>query len=254
MKSSTLRPGLLVSLKTSVRGNVSYVKKDIDTSKTKATWETTRTIADPEEHEAATKVRSQIRSKITGVCAASAFGLLCPETDADDLEHAITEARKLADDFNETAKLSRIYVYVITGRIAPDDQEAVRAINAEIRELLEDMEAGVKNLDAKAIRDAANRAREVGAMLSPVASATVKAAIEAARGAARKITAAGEQAAVEVDLKAVRQIVESRTAFLDLDEAQAVEAPQETGRALDLSPSDGEGTRDVKASAPVLEF
>jgi hypothetical protein len=173
MQTSTLRPGLLISLKTSIRGNVTYDKRDIEReylteAGTKyAKWETIREIQDPAEHERATKVRSRARSIISGICAKSAFGLLCPENAAVNLERAIAEARHLADEFNATAKVTRLDVYTIAGRIAPDEVEAVRAINSEVRDLLAGMVEGISNFDVKLIRDAANRARSLGHMLSP---------------------------------------------------------------------------------------
>lgn len=242
INTSTLRPGLLVSVKTSVTGNVQYNKQDIEpdhytgTGERKARWETERVISDPVEHEAAIKVRSKALSLIRSACSPTAFGFLCPEAQADKLEAALAEARRLTDAFNATAKLSRISVYVMTGRIAPDDVEAVKAINSEIRELMQDMEQGLRNLDVRTVRDAAKKARNVGAMLSPAAASRVSEAIEAARTAARKIVKAGEQGAVEIDLVTIRQIEEARTAFLDLDEENEIAAPQVDGRALDLAP------------------
>jgi hypothetical protein len=239
-KYSTLRPGLLVSVKTSIRGNVQYSTVDLDPDHVteegsrKARWETTRLINDPSEHERAVKARSKALATVRGVCSHSAFGLLCPETKVEDLGLAIAEARKIADAFNETASLTRLSVNIIAGKIARDDVEAVRAINSEVRELLEDMSEGVKNLNVKAIREAANRVRNLGAMLSTEAKASAQEAIDAARRAARSIVKAGEQAAVEVDLMAVKAITDSRTAFLDLDDAADVATPVETGRALDL--------------------
>jgi hypothetical protein len=129
MQTSTIRPGLLVSLKTSIRGNISYDTRDIEREyltedgKKFAKWETERTIADPAEYEEAKKIRSKVRSAISGICAKSAFGLLCPENAAENLDKAITEARRLADEFNTTAKLTRLGVYVIAGRITPDAQQ-----------------------------------------------------------------------------------------------------------------------------------
>src|SRR5262249_16783864 len=152
----TLRPGLLVSLKTSIRGNIRYDHRDIaldhltEDGSQLARWETERTISDPAEFEAATKVRSKVRSVISGVCALSAFGLLCPENSTNDLDTAITEARRLAEEFNATAKLTRVRFDVLAGLIAPDDVGAVRAINSEVRELLADMDEGVRNFDVKA--------------------------------------------------------------------------------------------------------
>ena len=258
IQSTTLRPGLLVSLKTSLAGNVRYTRQTVeedhrvDGGALRGAWETTRVIMDPREHELAGKVRSRCRTIISAVCAQSAFGLLCPESDADRLVAAVKEARDLADEFNAQAQLSRLSVYVITGRVAPDDVEAVKAINSEVRELLASMEKGLANLDVKVVRDAADKAKQLGAMLTPDAAARIQIAIDAARSAARRIVKAGETAAQEIDQATLRKIAEQRTAFLDLDDAREVEAPTETGRGVDLAP-----VADVaapQASAPAVEL
>lgn len=242
MKTSTLRPGLLVSLKTSVVGNVRYNKKvleddhKIEDGALAARWETERLIMDPEEHEAGKKARSKARAMITGVCSYSAFGLLCPENAAFELENAIAQARAVADEFNANAKLSRINFYIMTGRIAPDDVEAVRAINSEVRDLLADMETGVRNLNVKTIREAANKAKSIGQMLSPDAAARIQMAIDAARKTAREIVQAGEQAAVEVDRRTLRMLDEARTAFLDIGPGADVASPDAEARCMDMDP------------------
>lgn len=258
MQFSTLRPGLLVSLKTSVRGNVKYDTKVLDAEgivegASKARWETERTIFDPVEHDLSIKVRGKVRTLITSVCAASAFGLLCPESATEELDKAITEARAVADEFNAGAKLSRVSVYIITGRIAPDDVEAVKAINSEVRDLLADMERGIKELDVKTIRDAATRARGLGSMLSPDAEARIRIAIDTARESAKKIVKAGEQAAQEVDKTAMRKIAEARTAFLDLDDAKPLGAVAQEQRAIDMAPTAREDIGYVKPKSRRLE-
>lgn len=257
-KTSTLRPGFLVSLKTSVSGNVSYARLNIEAEHTtedgrkRAKWETERTVQDPQEHERAIEIRSKANYLIRNVCAKSAFGLLCPESAAAELEAAIGEARKLAEEFNLTATLTQVRIYVMTGRIAPDDVEAVKAINSEVRDLLQAMEAGVANIDAKQIREAASRAKQLGAMLSVEAAARIQIAIEAARTAARKIVAAGETSVRELDGRAMATLKEARTAFLDLDDVSEVKAPQVQGRALDLEPSTEISA--TKALPPRMEF
>jgi len=260
LKPTTLRPGLLVSLKTSVVGNVSYTKRDIEAEhetadgRKKAVWETERTISDPAEHDEAIKVRSRVRSLITGVCSNSAFGLLCPENKIADLERAIAQARGESEIFNGIAQLTQVNFYIIAGKIAPDDAEAVRAINSEVRGLLSEMERGLQNLDVQVVRNAANKARSIGAMLSPDAAARIQGAIDSARAAARKIVTASEQGAAEIDLQAIKNISESRMAFLDIDDTQhEMEAPSIEGRAIDLAPSD-EITLPTPASVPALEL
>lgn len=243
LNAKTLRPGFLVSMKTTLRGNVSYNKRDIDSGITAegvavAKWETERTISDAAEHERGVKARNKACSVVRSVCAVSAFGLLCPEPDRDMLAKAIADARKIADEFNASASLSRISFAVLIGRVAADDVEAVKAINAEIRELLSEMEAGVRNLEPAKIRDAATKAREIGQMLTPDAAARINVAIEAARKTARDIVAAGTAAAQEIDSRTLRTLAESRTAFLDFDAtATDVAIPEAESRALDFEPA-----------------
>lgn len=260
LQSSTIRPGLIVALSTSVSGNVKYNKRTIEAENiteegaARAAWETTRTIFDPAEHEAAGKARGRVRTIISAVCATSAFGLLCPQANADKLEAAIAEARAVRDEFNASAKLSRLDVYVITGQVAQDDVEAVRAINSNVRELLQAMEQGLKNLDAKAVRDAADRLKSLGSMLSENAAENVKIAVETARKAARQIVKAGEEGAIAIDQAAINKIASQRTAFLDVEqEAGEVAAPVETGRALDLLPAEVP-VAAPKAPAPSFEL
>jgi len=237
----TLRPGLLVSLKSSVTGNAKYIPHErtvtIDADGKEVTEiETTRIIADPKEFKRAGEVRGKARSIISSVCAASNFGLLCPERDREALDQAIIAARKVVDEFNATATLTHVSVYAIIGHIASDDVEAVKAINSEVSDLLGRIESGLQNLDVNAIRKAANSAKEVGQMLTPEAQVRVQMAIDTARSAARKIVKASEQAAQEIDLQAIRKVAEARTAFLDMDDAAPVAAPKQEARALDLTP------------------
>jgi hypothetical protein len=263
MQTSTLRPGLLVSLNTTISGNVSYKRREItpehitDEGTKEAAWQTERTIFDPAEDERARVVRSKARSLISAICARSAFGLLCPESKAAELESAIRDARALADDFNANANLSRVGVYVITGRVAQDDVEAVRAINSEVRDLIDAMADGVAKLDVERVREAANKARALSGMLSDAAQERVAVAIKTAREAARKIVSAGEQAASEIDTATVRQIAQARTAFLDLDMVAAdVAAPELEQRGMDLAPlSEPRGVlQNWEQRVPQFEF
>jgi len=256
---STLRPGLLVSIKTSIKGNVEYLKTEGETfirddGSEYAEWETERTIKDPAEQKRATEVRGKARNLITGVCAASEFGLLCPEDKRADLEAAFDKARALCAEFNATSRVTRVKFNAIAGRIAPDDLEAVRAINGEVRELLSEMTEGIEGLDVERVRDAAARAKKLGSMLSDEAQGRIKDAISAARAQAKKIVEAGEQAATVIDAETINKLAAARTAFLDIDEAAEVQAPEDTsGRALDLAPHT-DPAAPAAAPTPELEL
>jgi hypothetical protein len=240
---ATLRPGLLVSLKTSIVGNAEYRRFTIEADhiteegSRRAKWETERVILDPVERKRASETRSKCRALVSRVCSASTFGLLCPEDRRGELDDAVREAQRLSREFNMNATLTRVHVYVIAGRIAPDDEQAARAIASDVRGLLEEMEQAIQRLDVKAVRDAANRAKSMGQMLTPGAAERVKLAVDAARTIAKRIVKAGEESAAVIDQMLVKRITDSRTAFLDLDE-QAIEvsAPTSEARAVDFEP------------------
>ena len=243
---STLRPGLLVSLKTSCRGNVKYDRVDLEGGRSEGSemttevtkWETTREIADIEEYKRARKAQSKASSIIRSVCSHSAFGLLCPESEADRLAAAIAEANQVTEAFNRSASLTRVNIYVIAGKVASDDVEAVKAINSEVRDLIEKLQEGVRNADVAVIRQTANKAREIGNVLTPEAQVRIQFAIDAARKVARDIVKAGEGAAIEVDQLAIRKIAEQRTAFLDLSDPAETAAPVHQARSIELAPEE----------------
>jgi hypothetical protein len=226
MDTRLLKPGILVSLKTTLSGGVNYDRRDLgtktvggDEQEEVSKWETVRTIRDREEHDKGVKVRSTASSLIRRECIVSSFGLLCLTEKEAALDEAIQIGRDLADAFNEDAKHTQFNVYVLKGRIAETDEEATRAIAAEVRGLLDEMESGVRNLDVKSIREAANRARELNKMIDDSQSERMGAAIKAARKAARTIVKrvekakeTGEAVLADIDTKAINV---ARFAFLD---------------------------------------
>lgn len=230
---STLRPGFLVSLKTQLTGNVEYVKKSIEDEHevgggtTIARWETERTIALKAEHEESVKVRTKARGLILAVCSRSSFGLLARSDREQELRDAVAQAQRIADEFNDRAETTEIVINVLYAELLNDELEATKAINGEVRELIAMMEGGIKNLDVNRVRDAANRAKSLGAMLSDEANDKLKVAINAARKVARAIVKKGDIVVGEIDQQTMQALADARTAFLDTDATpEFVEAVQ----------------------------
>jgi hypothetical protein len=294
LKPTTLRPGLLVALKTSIKGeNVEYVVTEIEADHAVqivggevaeapganefaeevdaieadggepepeasaesgpvgrfAKWETARTIKDAAEHETAVKVRSKARNLVCGVCAKSDFGLLCTEDKSEKLLAAIAEGSRLCDEFNATSKLTSISFNTLIGRVSPDDVLAVKAINAEIRELMTLMEKGILNGDVEGARKAAAQAKDMAAMLTEGASERVQEAVTLSRKALNKMSKAGVQAAEELSREAIASLINARTAFLDLEPVseQDTDQPESEGRAVDFVP---DGEPEAASAAP----
>jgi len=232
--TTLLKPGILVSLKTTLEGGVRYKVQDLDApaetpdpndKRAVTRWETTKVVDDPAEHERAVKVRANAGATIRAVCSATAFGLLCPEARQGDLDAAVTAARAMVADFNASAACTTIHVYVLTGRIAESDTEAMRAIASELTTLLAEIEQGIKGADPKAIREACKRAQSLGAILDEQQGQLVADAVQAGRDAARAIVRRvqkdGEDSlAVIAELtaeQALTPIETARFAFLDLE-------------------------------------
>lgn len=234
MAHSILRPGFMVSLKTSVAGGVTYQRSELDASGVAtasegaavARWETTKVVEDPAEHERASKARNEARALVSRVCVATAFGLLCPQTREAELFGAVAQARALVAAHNESARCTRVSVYVMTGKVADTDEENARAIGEEVRSLIQGMGSAIDRLDADAIRESASRAQRVAAMLAPEQAERVGAAVTAARKAARdivrRVEKGGELAAVVLADIQRGAIEQARIAFLDLDEPSPV--------------------------------
>lgn len=249
-RASIIRPGLLVAVKSTVAGGVQYARKEIETGREVSTWETTRTMEDPDEHNRAVRVRGACLSLIRGRCILTSFGLLCPQAEEYTLDAAIDAARRLEDEFNSTARHTRVEVRVLRGRIASTDEQAAQAISSEIRGLVSAMEEGVSKLDPAAIRDAASRAKRAAAMLSPDRAAIVSEAVKSARDAAKAIVKRAEEGlpATLAALETVDQsaIATARVAFLDLDDSPSTDTAEAMPAAsvqrfadLDLDTAEG---------------
>lgn len=231
----TLKPGLLVNLKTSLLGGVEYTRETVEAAHTDElgtqveSWKTVKKIDDAAEHEEATKVRNAASALIRACCYYTVFGLFCLEENAEALSAAEDKAMSLVRDFNNSAKNCRVGVYVFKGRIAANEEEAAKKISAEMGLILQDMERGVKAMNVEVIRDAADRAKEMGAMLDEDTSAKIQVAIDAGRKAARvikRLAEKGEEAAGELaELTRVSSVAISmaRFSFLDSGPAEAVE-------------------------------
>lgn len=258
MSTATLKPGLLVSLRTSLAGGVQYTRVDIDKGTVegeakRAKWETTKVIEDEKEYDRAGKARSRAGALIRAVCVPSAFGLVCPEAREAELDTAIVKARAIADAHNadENTRTTRVGVWVLKGRIAQTDDEAARAISSEITQLLNTMQEGISEGDVKKIREAAVDAKKMGAMFDAESAAKVSAAVDEARAAAKEIAkrlTAKESIAETVQIARYTAINTARFSFLDDSEsAEMKTVPSTKARMLDVE-SDKEIETAVQAS------
>jgi hypothetical protein len=228
-----IRPGLMISLKTKVRGGVTYLREDLEApaqgsdGKGVEEWKTTKIVEDAAEHERARKTINKARGLIAKVCITTDFGLLCPEGREAELNAAVAEAKKLVAEFNATATFTHAKINALKGRIASTEEESARAIGEEVSSLLADMNTAIDKLDVEAIREAATKAAKLEAMLGPERAEAVAGAVEQARKAARQITKRvqneGEAAAIVLKDIARGSLEKARIAFLDFEE-QAPEA------------------------------
>lgn len=257
--ATTLRPGYLVSVKTSVRGNVSYEKQDLDFLRidagTKTTWSTERIVLDEAEQVKAAETIGKARSLIKSVCSVTDFGYLCPTSLVEDLDRAVAEARALVKEFNANSKVTRVRLKFYKGYVADNDKDAIAAINEEVRDMLDDMREGLAELDVTKVREAASKATQLGQMLAPEAEMRIGLAVKAVREKATEIAKAvkaGSQASIAIDRATIQRIAEARTAFLDIEqEDREIVQPEAHARAIDLSP---EGETGGNISAPSREL
>lgn len=221
--TTTIQPGLLVALRTEVKGGVKYARVNLETDSDRVSkWETTKVVDDVAELASASKARSSAGNEIRKVCMQTSFGLLCPTRFEAELDAATVRAVDIAEAHNATAKSTRVRVWLLKGRIAETDEQAARAIASEVRALIEAMADGISDLDAEKVREAASRARVMSNVLGEAQQGQLKAAIEEARKAARAIVARvekkGEEASVVLADLNTKAIETARMAFLDMQD------------------------------------
>lgn len=221
--SIKLVPGLLVNVSSRVEGGATYQRVDLDHHDEGGAdvlrWETTRTIINKEEYEAAGKVRSKARSLVVGACIPTPFGfLICPLEKEAVLDERIAEAKALCETFNASSVHSKVKVTSIRGTIAETKAEAGDAVRAEVSALMAQLQAAIKAGEVSNIRDLASKATQMGKLLEQKSAArgSLDRAVAAARIIARDVkraAEAGENAANVIEKANLSPIATARFAF-----------------------------------------
>jgi len=226
MFTTTIKPGYLVSIKTTCHGGVQYNRIDMGTEhedggRETSEWQTTRVIEDKAEHERSVQVRAKCSNMLRLACISTPFGSICPEDKIDGFMVIYEDAKRMVREFNDSAQSIRITVNMMRGKIASDDQEAVKSMVSEMRTLAQTMQSAVSKGDVKVIREAADMAKRMGAMLGEEVEGRVSEAVQAARKVAREIVKRvekkGEKLEAVITEQNTQPIDQMRVAFLDLE-------------------------------------
>ena len=193
-----LKPGVLVVVKSSVRGGAEYDRQELSTdgldpagAKQIRSWQTVQRVSDPDELAEARRVRGYAVGAIWNRASVTPYGLIVSDDRLEALAEAVERARERVDAFNAKARHVRVTLRVLKTRLVPE--EASEAFEAEAEETLEDLEARVdaESLDVEETRKAADRATALAEVLDGSLASRVLAKIQEARAAA---TAAAREA------------------------------------------------------------
>jgi hypothetical protein len=226
-----MMPGILVALRTSVRGGVEYERSELeaDDAGRVTRWETTRFMENPAERKAAAELASKAAGLVSKLCIRTTFGLLCRTDREAELDAAVAEMRQTVTEWNQKAEHTFVSVSAIKGRIADNDEEAIRAIVAEARDLLDQMGKGLEEADVDQIRAAALRAKKLSGMMTEDSGDRINAALTAARQAAKAIVKRGDDLSNKVAAVTIQierdTFNEARFSFLDMAEKITDELP-----------------------------
>lgn len=219
-----IKPGILVALRTSVRGGYEYRRTELGTEvlpdgSERTTWETERFVLDPEELERANETRSIARKVVKQVCTQTPWGLVCGDDREDELDEVLAHARSLAAAHNAEAEHTTVHLSAMLGRVARDEEEAVEAIRQEISHLLDDATQALANGDVEGVRQLANKGKAMGRLLEDESEAAgavedaVKGMRATARSIVKRVEKAGEDLEAVLDAKAFEPISHARFVF-----------------------------------------
>lgn len=231
-----VRPGLLVSMRTSIKGGVSYRREDlvdeIEGEGTRTEWKTEKKVENADEYTRARRLRARVVTLIGGACVKTAFTYICPLENEALLDERIAEAQAACDAFNEEAVHSQVTFDLMRGRYMEDTKETVQAVRREIHELLEELNSALKAGEVQSIRDVAARATQMGRLLeegTEARSALERAVKESRRVAGQLVKRIKEGADAVAEVLAGANVSLIATARHTFDE-------DETGEIVDDAP------------------
>lgn len=231
--SVKIRPGILVTLSTSIEGGIQYERIDLKAERADdgaliEEWETQKTTEDPEEYEEAVKVRQKVRSLVKSCCVWTPFGMICPHDEVANLDRAFREAAERVEAFNADAQTCRVVYRSLRGEIAEDQVESIQSIREHVGALVSEMQSALRDGDVASIRDCASQATQMGRLLEQDSDArgllgrAVKAARSAAREIVRKVEKQGDSLVSVLNEANLSAVSQARFVFL---EADALERP-----------------------------
>ncbi len=205
-----IRPGLLISLSTSVKPrHADAIKstRELIESRTLPDgslyerWKKTKTILDPKEWKRAGQARLRVRALVKAACAQTAFGFICPAEEQEQLDANLRQADREVAEFNRTSQHYEVRWQYLAGEIKADDAEAVRAIREQVGGILEDLESATKAGDVESIRDLCGQAQQMERLLEQKSTARgqVGRAVEAGRKIARAVVKQVQKAGEKIE-------------------------------------------------------
>lgn len=223
----TLRESVLIVLNTRMVGGIKYQREELGQKvedKTEMTeWKTLKIVDDVDETKLAIITRSKMRSLVTRHCKPTVMGLVCTKDNEAELDKGLQEAEELAREFNEKAKTCRLGVIGVKFDVQSDNEQAARVIAGQIKQVVEDLSAAIKEADVIKIREVLASARGLDDLLpDKQGGIALSEAMRAARVAATTIKREVEKKAR--DIEDVRQeldltpIESARAFFLDFSD------------------------------------
>jgi hypothetical protein len=264
MRTSILRPGLLVVVNSHVEAGITYTRTAVEPSAeivvseqaTVTQWITTKIVPDAAEKKRADDARRKACAEIYKLCAKSRYVYVCPIEREGELADAEARARQIVDAHNASSVGTRIDFFPSAWLMADKNESTIRKIAAEMVELLADMTRGIDAANPDAIREAMKRAEEMAPMLGEEQVKAVSDAVEQARKAARDITRRVQkkgEAVASVIRDVQRGAIErARFAFLDTEETATAEGSMPAANVQRFAELDACGD-DAPVSEPTSE-
>lgn len=191
-----LRPGLLVCFGTRIEGGIKHERSKVQETRLEdgallKEWDAKTRIQDPEEFEAVTRLRLEIRNVMKAVTIRTEFALMCPAERAAELQEAIAQIEAMAAGWNAEAKVYQVKVAVVLAEVAENKADAIKAIKDEVVDLMARMEDATRRGSVKEIRaaaaEAAQRAKLLDMGVEGEQDSEIQEAMDIARSIARKI-------------------------------------------------------------------
>jgi hypothetical protein len=156
LQVNKVNPGILLVEKVTIQGGVFYEKEEeasyFDDDSEVREWKTIARVPSVKEYKKAQSLRSKFYQESRSQCVKTPIGLVCKESDKQELLDTINQIKQWQEEFNREAETCSIHSYYAFFRIEEDNHGTAKILLSTVSEVAAEVESLIRRDDLKTLK------------------------------------------------------------------------------------------------------